>query len=66
MREIDLPITRISTSETGFKSRLETCLKREVLDNDEIYQKVASILEDVRSDGDMVGGHDYVVAQRFR
>ena len=52
MREIDLPITRISTTETDFKSRLENCLKREILDNDEIHQKVANILEDVRQVGD--------------
>ena len=52
MRENDLPITRISTVETDFKSRLEACLKREMLDNDEIGQKVASVLEDVRQHGD--------------
>ena len=51
MTNIDLPITRISTKESDFKSRLETCLKREMLDSDEIYQKVASILEDVRQRG---------------
>ena len=52
MRENDLPITRISTIEIDFKSRLEACLKREMLDNDKIGQKVASVLEDVRQHGD--------------
>ena len=53
MKENDLRITRISTIEIDFKSRLEACLKREMLDNDKIYQKVASVLEDVRQHGDI-------------
>ena len=53
MKENDLRITRISTIEVDFKSRLEACLKREMLDNDEIYQKVTSVLEGVRQHGDI-------------
>ena len=53
MKENDLRITRISTIEIDFKSRLEACLKREMLDNDEIYQKVTSVLEGVRQQGDI-------------
>ena len=53
MKENDLQITRISTIEIDFTSRLEACLKREMLDNDEIYQKVASVLEDVRQQGNI-------------
>ena len=53
MKENDLRITRISTIEIDFKSRLEACLKREMLDNDEIYQKVTSVLEGVRQHGDI-------------
>ena len=53
MKENDLRITRISTIEIDFKSRIDACLKREMLDNDEIYQKVTSILDDVRQQGDI-------------
>ena len=40
MKENDLRITRISTIEIDFKSRLEACLKREMLDNDEIVRRL--------------------------
>ena len=53
MKESDLRITRISTIEIDFKNRLEACLKREMLDDDEIYQRVTNVLEDVRQLGDI-------------
>ena len=51
MTEINLPIARISALDPDFKEQLNSCLKREMLASDEIFQQVKEILQDVRVNG---------------
>ena len=51
MTEINLPIARISALDPDFKQQLNSCLKREMLASDEIFQQVKEILQDVRVNG---------------
>ena len=52
MKEINLPIARISALDPDFNEQLNSCLKREMLASDEIFQKVKEIIQNVRVNGD--------------
>ena len=52
MTEINLPIARISALDPDFNEQLNSCLKREMLASDEIFQQVKEIIQNVRVNGD--------------